>query len=231
MLTDSRLPPSHHNSCRHPLHFLQLPLHPFVHSQDDTRSLIRLGTGPDGRVLAESRIPNVLSSSEPRSFWIQLDKNMMTVGQGHVFGSRTLIPMTKVPTIGTQGWLNIGWTCFKTSLAWQYKGPDVSCMNILPKWVPTPAPTDPPVPPPINCVVSNWTAPSQDEIKTLCSAKCGPGTYEVTRIITTDPANGGSRCPVLKKDVQCNLGECPPCCQVGSWKTDSICKRQNAPSS
>jgi hypothetical protein len=194
---------------------------------DDTHSYLRLGTGKDGKVLADAQTPNVLNETEPQSFWITLDKNLMSVGRGNKFGTKTLIEPTTVPTIGTQGWLWIGWAGFKSRITFGYRGATVSCYTFDPKpFNPTPTPTRPPTPPPINCVVSDYNIPNATELAELCSTSCGGGTYTITRTIITEPQYGGSSCPALSDSISCNTQACPPPCQVSDWSEWSSCTKQ-----
>ncbi len=56
-------------------------------------------------------------------------------------------------------------------------------------------------PPPINCVVSGWTAWSPASCPTACGTAASTQTR--TRSITTQPAHGGTACPVLTDTNNC----------------------------
>ena len=62
-----------------------------------------------------------------------------------------------------------------------------------------------PAPPPAarDCQVGDWTAWS------ACSAKCGGGTHNRSRSITTPAAHGGKACPALQETRPCNTQACP----------------------
>jgi hypothetical protein len=197
-----------------------------IGDQADTRVLVRIGTGSQGRVIATANIPNLLSATQPKAFWVQLDHNMLSMGQGHNFGSLTLVPLTQVPTIGSRGWLWIGWAGFKTQVTYTYKGATVSCLNVVPSWKPTPTPTVPPRPPPINCKVSDYVIPNATVLSASCSTSCGGGTYVVNRNILIEPANGGAPCPELSLTLPCNQQPCPPKCNVGEWSAWSTCTKK-----
>jgi hypothetical protein len=57
---------------------------------------------------------------------------------------------------------------------------------------------------PVNCVVSNWGSWGS------CSKTCASGTSRRTRSITTQPKNGGAKCPSpLSENKACNTQYCP----------------------
>lgn len=66
-----------------------------------------------------------------------------------------------------------------------------------------------------DCVVSDWVAGE-------CSATCGGGMREMTREIETHPV-GGSVCPALKAQEECNKNKCPIDCVLGDWSGWSSC--------
>jgi len=72
----------------------------------------------------------------------------------------------------------------------------------------TPAPTGPPV----NCVVSDWSNSGS------CSKFCGPGKQTQRRTVITQAANGGTACPALRREIDCNLRPCQNVdCEVSDW--------------
>ena len=71
-----------------------------------------------------------------------------------------------------------------------------------------PAPTGPPV----NCVVSDWSNSGS------CSKFCGPGKQTQRRTVITPAANGGTACPSLRQEIDCNLRPCQNVdCAVSAW--------------
>jgi Spondin-like TSP1 domain len=55
----------------------------------------------------------------------------------------------------------------------------------------------------VNCVVSDWIYVG------ICTKTCGGGKQTQTRTVTTPALNGGSVCPVLSQEVDCNTQACP----------------------
>lgn len=72
---------------------------------------------------------------------------------------------------------------------------------------------------PTDCVVSNWTPWS------LCTNTCGGGTQYRIRSVVQNATNGGSVCPELIENRECNKQECGTDCLVSNWSAWSTCTR------
>ena len=195
----------------------------------NTRSLLEIGTGQLAQQppAAVSNVAGDLDKNEFKPFWVTLDKKTMTVGRGREIGSQIMFQPTLVPTLGTKGFLYIGFASAMSTAVFRYKGATVSCMHVQPQWHPTP--TTPPKPPvPVPCQVGKWQYPNASIVKDqLCSTKCGGGFYTVRRDVIVQPANGGAACPSdLEKQVDCNTQPCPSCCSVSEWNSWSECTQQ-----
>eukprot|EP00397_Hematodinium_sp_SG-2012_P001832 GEMP01001837.1.p1 GENE.GEMP01001837.1~~GEMP01001837.1.p1 ORF type:complete len:1041 (+),score=169.21 GEMP01001837.1:528-3650(+) len=73
---------------------------------------------------------------------------------------------------------------------------------------------------PENCVMGEWSSWSN------CSAKCGGGLQERSRIITSPPRNGGNPCEGSLKEVnECNYIPCNQAidCKWGEWAEWDTC--------
>ncbi len=68
----------------------------------------------------------------------------------------------------------------------------------------------------VDCEVSAWSAFGN------CSVTCGGGTQTRTRMIITQPQNGGAACPVLSEDAACNTQPCVDCA-VSAWSAWTPC--------
>ena len=76
---------------------------------------------------------------------------------------------------------------------------------------------------PVDCQVSSWGS------WTACSAPCinGKGVQTRSRIITTQPANGGAICPILNETNSCETQSCNPVnCQVSNWNDWTQCSSE-----
>eukprot|EP01065_Artemidia_motanka_P022088 TRINITY_DN26304_c0_g1_i1.p1 TRINITY_DN26304_c0_g1~~TRINITY_DN26304_c0_g1_i1.p1 ORF type:complete len:2616 (+),score=645.94 TRINITY_DN26304_c0_g1_i1:60-7850(+) len=72
---------------------------------------------------------------------------------------------------------------------------------------------------PTDCVAGNWTAWS------ACSAVCGGGVTDRSRVGDVQPVGGGAPCPLPRTESQtCNEAACrQEDCRVGEWGTWSDC--------
>jgi len=70
---------------------------------------------------------------------------------------------------------------------------------------------------PVDCVVSDWSNWSE------CDKECGGGNSIRTRIVLTEPQNGGAVCPVLIDSQPCNTQICPVDCKVSTWSDWNTC--------
>ena len=73
---------------------------------------------------------------------------------------------------------------------------------------------------PIDCVMSPW------ESWSVCSKLCGGGKQTRNRKIQIPSAYGGSVCPSLFEEQQCNTQACPIDCVVSDWSEWSSCSKQ-----
>jgi hypothetical protein len=73
--------------------------------------------------------------------------------------------------------------------------------------------TDKPVP----CEVSNWSDWG------ACDKSCAVGKQSRTRTVTREALHGGTACPSLTTDRQCNVHNCPVNCLVTEWDAFSRC--------
>eukprot|EP01012_Entosiphon_sulcatum_P049575 TRINITY_DN6820_c0_g1_i6.p1 TRINITY_DN6820_c0_g1~~TRINITY_DN6820_c0_g1_i6.p1 ORF type:complete len:7637 (+),score=112.47 TRINITY_DN6820_c0_g1_i6:5459-28369(+) len=73
---------------------------------------------------------------------------------------------------------------------------------------------------PVDCVVSAWSLWSE------CSTSCGGGERTRKRQIVTQPANGGTSCPITEQYESCNESPCPIDCVVEKWSAWSDCDEQ-----
>eukprot|EP00937_MAST-01D_sp_MAST-1D-sp2_P006185 g6185.t1 len=77
-----------------------------------------------------------------------------------------------------------------------------ACPTPAPSPAPTRIPTLAPTPPTVDCAVGDWGSWS------ACSARCGGGTQNKTRAITTHPTVNGKSCPQLSGSRACNTQQC-----------------------
>jgi hypothetical protein len=70
-----------------------------------------------------------------------------------------------------------------------------------------------------HCEVSAWTG------WTPCTKSCGTGTQQRARTVTKRALNGGSTCPSLTDERECNSEFCPEDCVVSEWGPFSKCSK------
>jgi hypothetical protein len=82
---------------------------------------------------------------------------------------------------------------------------------------PTAKPTKAPTPAAVHCKTTKWG------IWSMCSRKCGTGAQSRTRTVVKKDMHGGSKCPALKQDRECNVQDCAVHCKVTTWSKWSAC--------
>jgi hypothetical protein len=72
--------------------------------------------------------------------------------------------------------------------------------------------------PVVECEVSEWST------WTRCSTECGNGIQTSARSVVTNAAYGGKACPLLSRERDCVVKECPVHCAV-EWNAWSTCSQ------
>lgn len=97
--------------------------------------------------------------------------------------------------------------------------------NCMIRTCPAP-PTNAPTEVTVNCQVASWSEWSK------CTSTCGSGFESRSRLVVQDAAHGGTACPPLGEDKNCEVRPCPPPasqeavdCQVGGWGPWSQCSK------
>lgn len=69
----------------------------------------------------------------------------------------------------------------------------------------------------VHCSVSPWSR------WTPCTKSCGGGTQHQTRTVVQRAENGGTVCPALREERECNTDDCAIDCAVSGWSAWSTC--------
>jgi len=64
---------------------------------------------------------------------------------------------------------------------------------------------------PVDCELASWSGWSS------CSTKCGGGVMQKSRIVETQPENGGKACGATTQENQCNIQSCDEDCELHEW--------------
>merc|ERR1719446_1696476 len=72
---------------------------------------------------------------------------------------------------------------------------------------------------PIDCVREQWSGWS------TCSAECGEGVQQRSRVVTTAMAFGGKSCGKTSEARSCNTFACEKDCELSEWTEWSICSK------
>jgi len=72
---------------------------------------------------------------------------------------------------------------------------------------------------PVDCKLSEWSGFS------ACSADCGGGVMEKTRMVLVHPKYEGTPCGDLTETVSCNMQSCDKDCELGEWSEWSTCTK------
>merc|ERR1740123_127584 len=72
---------------------------------------------------------------------------------------------------------------------------------------------------PVDCKLSEWSGFS------ACSADCGGGVMERTRMITVHPKYEGTPCGDLTETAACNMQACDKDCELGEWSEWDACSK------
>jgi len=72
---------------------------------------------------------------------------------------------------------------------------------------------------PVDCKLSEWSGWS------ACSADCGGGVMEQTRMILVRPKYEGTPCGDLTQTVSCNMQSCDKDCELSEWSEWNKCSK------
>lgn len=72
---------------------------------------------------------------------------------------------------------------------------------------------------PINCQLDDWTGWSS------CTADCGGGVRQRTRIVNSEPRSGGDPCGETSESEVCNVQSCDVDCVLSDWTSWSQCSK------
>lgn len=72
---------------------------------------------------------------------------------------------------------------------------------------------------PVDCALGEWSGWS------TCSAGCGGGVKERSRIIEQQPAHGGEQCGATSEAQSCNQQACNEPCKLGEWTHWGACSQ------
>jgi hypothetical protein len=64
---------------------------------------------------------------------------------------------------------------------------------------------------PIDCKLESWSGWSS------CTTECGGGVMQRSRIVATQPENGGKACGATTAENQCNIQSCDKDCDLAEW--------------
>jgi len=73
---------------------------------------------------------------------------------------------------------------------------------------------------PIDCRLEDWEGWSG------CTAKCGGGLRERSRMISVEPEHGGEQCGETAEAESCNMAACDKDCELADWTEWSVCSKQ-----
>jgi len=72
---------------------------------------------------------------------------------------------------------------------------------------------------PVDCVLEDWSGWSS------CSAECGGGVMERTKMVVVEAKNGGTPCEGTEEEQPCGMQSCDEDCVLSDWTAWSTCSK------